>query len=60
MCHGPDVSATFRRGAYFVDKLLSGARVADLPVEQPTEFEFVVNVKTAEALGLIIPTLRHR
>ena len=55
MSYGPNFPALFRRAAELVDKILRGTKPADIPVEEPTKFELVVNLTTAKALGLTIP-----
>jgi hypothetical protein len=55
MSYGPDFTDLFRRAADMVDKILNGTKPGDIPVEQPTKFDFVINIKTATTLGLAIP-----
>ena len=59
MSYGPETSDIFRRSAWYVDRILKGAKPAELPVQTPIKFEFVINLKTATTLGLTVPPSVH-
>jgi putative ABC transport system substrate-binding protein len=56
MSYGPDLPHMFRRSAYYISKIVDGVKASDLPIERPTKFEFIVNVKASKALGLEVPS----
>jgi len=55
MAYGPDTADIFRRSATYIDRILKGEKAAELPIQQPNKFEFIVNLKTAQSFGLTVP-----